>query len=447
MSRPPKPAERRSLNLGPGFAARATATALLSAVLDEAMPLDAALESDAQFARLDTRDKAFVRAVVGAALRRLGTIDAVLAALIERRPPDAGRLLRILEVAAAQVLFMGVADHAAVSVAVDQIAADRHARRFKGLANAVLRRMVRQRDALLSGLSSTPELDTPAWLWARWRDSYGEETARRIAEAHRLEPYLDLSVKRDPENWAERLGGIVLPTGTVRLIASGSVEDLPGFAEGAWWVQDAAAALPVRLLGDVRGQRVADLCAAPGGKTAALACAGAMVTAVDVSAPRLERLSRNLKRLGLVAETVTADILDWRPPNLFDAVLLDAPCTATGTIRRHPDVAWLKRPGDIATLANLQFRMIERAASLLKPGGILVFCTCSLEPEEGEAHLAVATTRLPLALVPVTAAEIGGLAEAVTSTGTLRTLPCHLGRDVRRLSGLDGFFAMRLRKA
>jgi 16S rRNA (cytosine967-C5)-methyltransferase len=212
-------------------------------------------------------------------------------------------------------------------------------------------------------------------------------------------------------------------------------------------VQDAAAALPARLLGDVRGKRVADLCAAPGGKTAQLAAASADVVAVDISASRLDRLSQNLRRLRLTAETVAADILEWQPPDPFDAILLDAPCTSTGTIRRHPDIPWLKKPGDVAALAALQARMIERAVGFLRPGGTLVYCTCSLEPEEGEAQQAATLARLPLTLSPVAAGEIGGLAEAIAADGAVRTLPCHLAHAEPRLSGLDGFFAARLIKA
>ena len=428
-----------------GFAVRAAAASLLTAVIARGTALDAALEADAAFAQLDIRDRALCRAIVGTALRRHGSIEAILAHLIDRPPRHAGGLFPILEVAAAQILFMGVADHAAVSVAVDQIAADRDARHFKGLANAVLRRIARERDALLAGLP--PEIDTPDWLYARWRETYGEVTATAIAAAHRTEAALDISVKDDPEAWAEKLGGIVLPTGSIRLIASGPVEQLSGYADGAWWVQDAAAALPARLLGDVRGKRVADLCAAPGGKTAQLAAAGAIVTAVDISAPRLARLSENLRRLGLAAETVAADILEWQAPDSFDAVLLDAPCTSTGTIRRHPDIPWLKRPGDIAKLAGLQARMIDRAAALLRPGGTLVYCTCSLEPEEGEAQVAAALERLPLTPVPIAPSEVGGLAEIVGAGGVVRTLPCHLANPEPRLSALDGFFIARLRKA
>ena len=409
------------------------------------MTLEAAMDADAVFAALDVRDRALCRAIVGIALRRHGTIEEILHRLIEKPPRHAGDLFAILEIAAAQVLFMGTADHAAVSVAVDQIAADRDARHFKGLANAVLRRVGRERDALLTGIPD--DADAPAWLAARWRSAYGEETAGQIMAAHRIEPYLDLSVKGDPAAWAEKLGGVVLPTDSVRLVPSGPVEALAGYDEGAWWVQDAAAALPARLLGDIRGKHVADLCAAPGGKTAALANAGALVTAVDVSDARLARVRENLARLKLTAETVAADVLAWQPDTTFDAILVDAPCTATGTIRRHPDVAWLKRPGDVAMLATLQRRMLARAVAWLKPGGTLVFCTCSLEPEEGEAHVADALANLPLTLLPVGTGEIGGLAEALRPDGTVRTLPSHLRRDTPRLSGLDGFFIARFRKS
>jgi 16S rRNA (cytosine967-C5)-methyltransferase len=436
-----------SARKGPGYAVREAAVRLLVSVLDKRQALDATLESDTVFTALAVRDRAFARAIVGTALRRHGTIAAALATLMATRPPRAGNLDRILEIAAAQILFMRTADHAAVSLAVDQVAADRNARHFKGLANAVLRRLVRERDALLPQLHAV-NLDTPDWLWQRWSATYGEATAWQMADAHMLEPALDISVKSDAEGWAEKLGGIVLPTGTVRLVPAGPVEAMAGFGDGQWWVQDAAAALPARLLGEVAGKHIADLCAAPGGKTAALAAAGAHVTALDISTERLRRLGDNLKRLALDAELVRADVMQWNVADdaLFDAVLLDAPCSATGTIRRHPDVAYLKKPEDIAGLAALQRRMLARAASFLRPGGTLVYCTCSLEPEEGEAHLA-ALADLPLTLDPVGAREVGGLAEIVTSDGAIRTLPSHLAHaEDPRLGGLDGFFIMRLRK-
>ena len=328
---------------------------------------------------------------------------------------------------------------------MDQVTADRDALHFKGLANAVLRRMGRERAAILATLD-TPRAAVPDWLWRRWAGNYGEDAARRIAAANLDEPALDLTVKADPESWAERLGGIVLPTGSVRLVPDGAVPDLPGFAEGEWWVQDAAASIPARLLTGIAGKRVADLCAAPGGKTAALIEAGANVTAVDVSVERLKRVTANLARLGLSADVVAADILTWTPPEPFDAILLDAPCTATGTIRRHPDIAWLKRPEDVASLADLQGRMLDRAVRWLKPGGVLVYATCSLEPEEGEHQMARALHRHDLEILPVDPAEIGGLAEAVLPSGALRTLPFQLAGPTPRLSGLDGFFVMRVRR-
>lgn len=431
----------------PGAAARAAAAALLSAVLDDRQPLDGLIDdAEGPLAGLPPRDRALARALVGTALRRHGEIEAVFGRLMEKRPPRrAGRLIRIMQIAAAQILFMEIADHAAVSIAVDQIGADRDARHFKGLANAVLRRLARERDTIRADLDPA-RANTPDWLWQRWTATYGEATARAIAEAHLVEPSLDLSVKADPQAWADRLGGIVLPTGSVRLAPSGPVSDLDGYADGAWWVQDAAAALPARLLGAVAGMRVADLCAAPGGKTAALCAAGARVTAVDISARRLRRLSANLDRLGFSAETVAADISDWAPPAHFDAAVLDAPCTATGTVRRHPDVPWLKEPGDIARLADLQTRLLDKAVALVKPGGTLIYCTCSLEPEEGEDQLARALDRLPVTVAPVTPDEVGGLSAIVTPQGNVRTLPTHLPAATARLSGLDGFFIARLKK-
>jgi len=253
-------------------------------------------------------------------------------------------------------------------------------------------------------------------------------------------------VKDDPQRWAGALGGRVLPTGSVRAIVHGPVPQLPGYAEGAWWVQDAAAALPARLFGDLRGKSVADLCAAPGGKTAQLAAAGARVTAVDKTAGRLTRLQQNLARLSLSAETVVADAADWEG-GPFDAVLLDAPCTSSGTIRRHPDIPWLKRESDIAALAALQRRLIARAMELVQPGGTLVYCTCSLEPEEAEqvvADLLASDSRVRRR--PITAGEVGGLDALVTGAGDLRTLPCHLPDPVPQLAGMDGFYAARLER-
>jgi 16S rRNA (cytosine967-C5)-methyltransferase len=263
------------------------------------------------------------------------------------------------------------------------------------------------------------------------------------------EPSLDLTVKSDAAQWANRLHGEVLPTGSVRTVLHGAVTMLPGFTEGQWWVQDAAAALPARLFGDIKGKSIADLCAAPGGKTAQLAHAGAHVTAVDRSPARVARLRENLARLSLQAETVVADAAEWAgPAEGFDGILIDAPCTSTGTIRRHPDVAWLRQEADIAALTALQQRLLRKSVALLKPGGTLVYCTCSLEPEEGEHAIAALLAAEPaLRRLPIEASEVSGLSEIITAEGDLRTLPSHLPNADPKLGGLDGFFAARLVKS
>src|SRR5215813_12168808 len=321
-----------------GLAARRIAADILDGVLRRRRPLDEQLDDKAahpDFAALPDRDRALVRALATTVVRRLGTLRHLLGPVLDRGlPADAPRLETALLLGAAQILWLEVPDHAAVDLSVRLVQADRRAARYAGLANAVLRRIAREGAAVFSGLD-TVALDTPDWLLARWVKSYGAETARAIAGANGREPALDFTVKSDPAHWAEALGGRVLPTGSVRAIAHGPVSQLPGFAEGAWWVQDAAAALPARLLGDVRGKSVADLCAAPGGKTAQLAQAGARVVAVDRTEARLARLRQNLARLKLAAETVAADAAQWQA-GPFDAVLLDAPCSSTDTIRRHP---------------------------------------------------------------------------------------------------------------
>jgi 16S rRNA (cytosine967-C5)-methyltransferase len=286
---------------------------------------------------------------------------------------------------------------------------------------------------------------------ARWTAHYGESTARAIATAISHEPYLDLTVKSDAAQWATRLHGETLATGTVRTLLQGSVTMLPGFSDGQWWVQDAAAALPARLFGDLKGRRILDLCAAPGGKTAQLAHAGADVIAIDRSQSRVARLRDNLGRLSLTAQALTADAVEWQDAAIgegFDGVLVDAPCSATGTIRRHPDVAWLKQDSDIAALTALQKRLLQKAVALLKPGGTLVYCTCSLEPEEGEQAVdALLASDAGVRRAPVGAAEVAGLTDILTPEGDLRTLPCHLPHDDPRLGGLDGFYAARLIKS
>ena len=429
----------------PGLAARRIAADILDGVLRRRIALDeqfSGKNAHPGLPALAERDRALTRRLTATVLRRLGTLRHLVGGYLEKGfPADAPRAETILLLGAAQILWLEVPDHAAVDLSVRLAQADRRAGRYAGLVNAVLRR-VAQHGATAS--FDDISRDTPEWLLKRWTGIYGSDTARAIAAANGHEPALDLTVKQDTESWAERLRGRVMPTGTVRTLAHGAISLLPGFSEGAWWVQDAAAALPVRLFGDLRGMNVADLCAAPGGKTAQLAFAGANVTAVDRSPARINRLRENLARLSLDAETVAADALEW-DGGPFDAVLVDAPCSSTGTIRRHPDVPWLKSEADVSVLTSLQQRLLDRAVGLLKPGATLVYCVCSLEPEEGENQITALLARDPrVARKPITPQDVFDRAEFVTPAGDLRTLPLHLVDPDPRWGGLDGFYATRL---
>ncbi len=437
----------------PGLAVRRVAADVVDGVLNRHRALDEMLEgSDARaattaLAALDDRDRGLTRAIVAVVLRRLGTLRHLLGSFLEEGlPAQAPRVEIALLIGAAQILFLEVPDHAAVDLAVRLAREDRMALHFAGLINAVLRRIAREGKERIAALDA-PVLDTPPWLLARWIKNYGEATAHAIAAANGREPALDLTVKSDAEGWAAKLDGRVLPTGSVRTIVHGAVTALPGFDEGAWWVQDAAASIPARLLGNVAGLRVADLCAAPGGKTAQLVAAGAKVTAVDRAPGRLKRLQENLTRLSLEAELVCADAAAWTPEQQFDAVLLDAPCTSTGTIRRHPDVPWLKRSADITSLAAAQRRLLDHAITLVKPGGTLVYCTCSLEPEEGADVVADLLAReQSVRRMPISAVEVFGETDFISPDGDLRTLPCHFTDADSRFAGVDGFYAARLEK-
>ncbi len=420
--------------------ARAIALDLIEAVLDRGQALDEAWERHAGLPRLAVRDRAFVRLLAATVLRRLGEIDELVARRLARPlPRHAAPVRHALRLGTAQLVFLGTPPHAAVDTTVHLTRRLGH-HGLAGLVNAVLRAIARS--------PRTPHPDpgrvnTPKWLWRSWVAAFGEATARAIADAHLREPPLDLTVRGHPEEWAARLEAEMLPTGSLRRSAGGEPRDLPGFAEGAWWVQDAAAALPARLLGAVCGRTVIDLCAAPGGKTAQLAAAGARVVAVDRSRPRVARLRENLARLRLEAETVVADALDWRPEAPADAVLLDAPCSATGTIRRHPDVQHRKRPRDLGRLAALQDRLLRTAIGMVRPGGLLIYATCSLQPEEGPERIAALLAEgAPVRRVPITNDELPGIAEFITDEGDLRTLPSHWAAR----GGLDGFFVARLRR-
>jgi 16S rRNA (cytosine967-C5)-methyltransferase len=401
---------------------REAAFALLTAVLDKRRTLEDALNA---LPAMEPRDRAAGHRLAASVLRRAGTLDAVLEPFLRKAPPDPVRT--VLRIGAASLLLLEVPPHAAVGTAV-ALARTVGLTPFAGLVNAVLRKVASAGVEALEGLDS-PRLDTPAWLWSSWGNN-----ARAIAEAHQHEAPLDLTLAPGapvPE------GGVPLPTGSVRFPAGTAVPEIPGFAEGSFWVQDAAAALPAMLLAARPGERVLDLCAAPGGKTAQLAAAGAVVTAVERDPARLARLKENLARWHLTAEVIQADALTWTPPDLFDAVLLDAPCSATGTIRRHPDVPHLKRPRDVKLVAEGQDALLAAAIRMVKPGGRLIYAVCSLQPEEGAARLASVPG---MRVAPFRPEELPGLTEAITPEGWLRT---HPGMWADR-GGMDGFFGGRL---
>jgi 16S rRNA (cytosine967-C5)-methyltransferase len=405
---------------------RSLALSLLRAVLEQHRPLEEALD---RLPASEARDRAAAHRLAAAVLRRTGTLDAVLEPHLKRAPPEPVRL--ILRLGAAGLLFLDTPPHAAVGTAVDLARAQKLAP-FAGLVNAVLRRVAETGHAVLAELDS-PRLDTPAWMWAAW----GAE-ARAIAAAHQAEAALDLTLAPGA---AIPDGGVRLPNGSVRLPPGTRVADIAGFEAGQFWVQDAAAAMPARLLDARPGERVADLCAAPGGKTAQLAATGAEVIAVERDERRIPRLRENLARLALPATIVRADAAAWRPEALFDAILLDAPCSATGTIRRHPDVLHLKRERDIAPLTEGQDRLIHAAAAMLRPGGRLIYAVCSLQTEEGQARVRTAANA-GLRPAPFSPDELASMADARTPDGWLRCHPAlwpYYG-------GMDGFFCARFLK-
>lgn len=422
--------------------ARLSALIALVHTLDKGKPLDSAWAADRHFSSMSPSDKAFAQLLVKTALRRLGQIDALIGQFLER--PLAGktsRITHILRLGIAQLAWLETPPHAAVHSSVEmtkQIKMEK----FGGLVNAVLKRVIKEAPDILARQDAA-KLNTPDWLWESWEKAYGRENAQKIAQMHMNEPPLDISVKSAPDSWAEYLGGIALPTGSVRLHGAKNITHLKGFSEGNWWVQDAAAALPALIMQPVKDKLVVDMCAAPGGKTAQLLAAGAKVIAMDMSKERIALLKTNIHRLKFQAEYVNADAAKWKPDSAPDAILLDAPCSATGTLRRHPDVAWHRSPEDIGRLAATQHKLLRHALDILKPGGKLVYSVCSLQPEEGEEQItALLGERKDVSLLPVSPAAIGGLNECLTARGEIRTLPFHLGET----GGMDGFYAALLQK-
>jgi len=436
--RPPKDEQPRDEAADIGVEARLAAGVLLNAALEGRGGLDAAL-SFREVSALPGPDRAFARAVAMAALRRLGEIDQILDRRLQKGPPLAVRT--ILRVALAQTLVLETPAFAAVSTAVKLAERDPKTRPYKNLVNAVLRGIEREGPGL-----TTAESNLPDWLAARWRATWGEPALAGLALAAREEPATDLSLKpgTDPAAVAEAVDGGILPGGTVRTGRRGDLAGWPGFEDGTWWVQDAAAAVPARLLAPKAGESIVDFCAAPGGKTLQLAAAGASVVALDRSDKRLDRLRANLARTRLSAEVVVTPAEEWEDPRTFDAVLLDAPCTATGTFRRNPEVLRATRPADVAKLADVQHRLLDAAAVRVKPGGRLVYCVCSLEREEGETQVIAFLRRNPaFRTVAAAPTDLGAPEEALTPEGWLRILPSMWAEK----GGLDGFFIARLDRA
>jgi 16S rRNA (cytosine967-C5)-methyltransferase len=425
----------------PGLAARKAALAILSDVLRKKHPLDMAAADALGAARLEQRDAGFARAIATTTLRRFGQLEALVRHFVPKSPPPhkAGATLEILMAGACELLFLKVAPHAAVDAANRLAQGDAKAAHFKPLINAVLRRVTRE-GAEVIAKQDAAALNTPDWLWPRWMAHYGEDAARAIAQAHSAVPPLDLMLKSPDDPHTDITGAEPLVPGRIRLRDAGRIEEIPGFAQGRWWVQDFAASLPAKLLGDVAGGRVIDLCAAPGGKTAQLAAAGAEVTAVDVAPDRIALVAENLERLKLKAAFVTADARDWRPELPAPFVFLDAPCTATGTIRRHPDLPWLKMAADLAICENLQRELLESAAEMTAAGGTLVYAVCSLEPEEGEEQVEqFLRRRSDFTRVPLAPSDVFG-ENFISQQGDLKTLPSYWSER----GGMDGFYAARL---
>ncbi len=427
--------------------ARRVALQVLQDIFIKHQNLDSALDDKSAFQTLNQRDRAFVRMLVSTTLRRLGQIDDVIRKSLSRpdQPLSPPILHQVLRLGVAQLLFMHVPDHAAVNTSVLLVESEGHGR-MKGFVNAILRRVAHDGREWTTKQDAA-RLNTPEWLLKLWINDYALRGAIDIANANAHEPSLDITLKNPHQasEWAQSLEAQILPTGSLRLLHHKMIQDLPGFQDGEWWVQDAAAAIPATLFGNIAGKKIVDLCAAPGGKTAQLAAQGADVIAVDRSAKRLLRLQENMKRLGLDArvKTEVADAGVWKPREKLDYILLDAPCSATGTVRRNPDVPWLKSLQDLKSLMDLQVRLLLHACDMLAENGVLIYCTCSLQKDEGEHQIEnLLASRPDMQRVRIMNDEVAGLSDLITPMGDVRVLPHHLGA----MGGMDGFFVSRLRK-
>lgn len=438
-----------------GLAARKAAVLILGSIVDDHKILDQVSDPKTglnEFTALDARDQALAKAIAITTLRHYRRIGIILSKIYNRKPPQRARILiHAIETAAAQILFMNVPPSAAVNLAIAIIRNNKPTERFAGFANAVLRSLERDKEKLLETTKTAHPF--PAWLYKKLCSDHGKEKVNLSGHALSIKSNLDLTPKNQTSVLSEKIDAILLPTNSYRLKTDTAVSELNGFEEGEWWVQDIAASLPAKLIGNVKGKKVADLCAAPGGKTMQLASMGAKVTAIDLSEKRLERLEQNLDRTNLNATVMAANILDLEIENEFDAVLLDAPCSATGTVRRHPDIFWNKTPEAVANLTTLQSELIIKAAQMLKVGGTLIYANCSLLKDEGE-NLVAKLKLENLKLDPILPSELIGLETCINGQGTVRTLPHYLsiennntdGTNNQSLNGMDGFFIARFIK-
>lgn len=391
---------------------------------------------------LEIRDRTFVRLLTTVMLRRLGQIDDILSHFLKKPLPEkAFYVQNVLRLGTAQLIFLDTPPHAAVSTGVSLIKNNRKYAGFAGLANAVLRRIA-QDGKKLAEKQNAAKLNVPEWLFEKWRLEYGTETAEKIAKAGLQEAPLDFSVKSDPEFWAGQLDAVIMPTGTLRREKQASIPQLTGYEEGKWWIQDLSAAMPAKLFHSLKGRTAVDLCAAPGGKTAQMITAGADVTAVDISENRIKRLKENLKRLNFDVKTVCADIQKWEQQKnrKFDIVLLDAPCSATGTLRRHPDVACHRTAQDVDRLSNTQKQLLKTAVNMMNENGEMIYCVCSVLSEEGRQIIDDAVNSGLVERVPLDSSEVPP--EMISKEGDLLIFPFFY----ESAGGCDGFFAARLKK-
>lgn len=435
-----------NIKMSSGLRERKIALSLLGEVLDKKQSLDISLEKNKELMCLDPRDRAFTRMLVASALRRLGQCDSIIALALDKGDPKSSLLKNILRLGSVQLFFMDVPDHAAVDMSVELAKAEGMESKAS-FVNAVMRRLSLEGPHWVKNLKDE-SINIPQWLLKQWVTDYGLREAAAIAQASLCEASLDISIKDASlkDNWALQLGANILPSGTLRRPLSGSVQNLPGFDDGEWWVQDASAALPAKLLNLQPGEKIIDLCAAPGGKTAQIASAGANVLALDRSAKRLSRLKENMDRLKLSekVERLACDGAEWMPKEPPSKILLDVPCTSTGTLRRHPDVMHLKTLEDQNRLVETQKRLLNNASQVLMPGGMLIYCTCSLQKAESENQIEAFLAQNPnFKRLPVEPGEVGNIQEIIDANGNVRVLPYHLAAH----GGMDGFFISRLAKS